>query len=146
MATTLTFFCAVDGDSTPFAVKAKSTDSVHDLKKAIKTEKTNDFSGKKLGPATRLSKVFPEELPEETIHIIVQRPPQGLEVIPPFTGIEAAPLSSDLEKKMLTQLTDDVESMVHALMIVGSFLVKATKKTCSLQPNEISAVVEDMGQ
>ncbi|KAF9209162.1 hypothetical protein BGZ59_010242 [Podila verticillata] len=31
---------------------------------------------KKLGPATRLSKVFPEELPEETVHIIVQRPPQ----------------------------------------------------------------------
>ncbi|KAF8941474.1 hypothetical protein BGZ58_008749, partial [Dissophora ornata] len=29
---------------------------------------------KKLGPATRLSKVFPEEQPEETIHIIVQRP------------------------------------------------------------------------
>ncbi|KAG0015829.1 hypothetical protein BGZ81_011501 [Podila clonocystis] len=32
---------------------------------------------KKLGPATRLSKVFPEELAEETVHIIVQRPPQG---------------------------------------------------------------------
>ncbi|KAI8345054.1 hypothetical protein B0O80DRAFT_475797, partial [Mortierella sp. GBAus27b] len=31
---------------------------------------------KKLGPATRLSKVFPKEPPEETIHIIVQRPPQ----------------------------------------------------------------------
>ena len=32
---------------------------------------------KKLGPATRLSKVFPTELPDETIHIIVQRPPPG---------------------------------------------------------------------
>jgi hypothetical protein len=32
---------------------------------------------KKLGSATRLSKVFPEEPPEETVHIIVQRPPQG---------------------------------------------------------------------
>ncbi|KAF9555551.1 hypothetical protein EC968_008844 [Mortierella alpina] len=31
---------------------------------------------KKLGPATRLSKVFPDDLPEETVHIIVQRPPQ----------------------------------------------------------------------
>ncbi|KAG0195537.1 hypothetical protein BGX28_001181, partial [Mortierella sp. GBA30] len=30
---------------------------------------------RKLGPAMRLSKMFPEELPEETIHIIVQRPP-----------------------------------------------------------------------
>ncbi|KAG0085100.1 hypothetical protein BGZ93_008019 [Podila epicladia] len=33
---------------------------------------------KKLGLATRLSKVFPRELPEETIHIIVQRPPTAL--------------------------------------------------------------------
>jgi hypothetical protein len=32
---------------------------------------------KKLGPATRISKVFTEELPEETVHIMVQRPPQG---------------------------------------------------------------------
>jgi hypothetical protein len=32
---------------------------------------------KKLDPATRLSKVFPGELLEETIHIIVQRPPPG---------------------------------------------------------------------
>ncbi|KAF9555837.1 hypothetical protein BGW38_009219, partial [Lunasporangiospora selenospora] len=30
---------------------------------------------KKLGPATRLSRVFPDDLPEETVHIIVQRPP-----------------------------------------------------------------------
>ncbi|KAG0271276.1 hypothetical protein BGZ96_005894, partial [Linnemannia gamsii] len=30
---------------------------------------------KKLGPATRLSKVYPEDIPEETVHIIVQRPP-----------------------------------------------------------------------
>ncbi|KAG0206982.1 hypothetical protein BGX31_002636, partial [Mortierella sp. GBA43] len=31
---------------------------------------------KKLGPATRLSKAFPEEPPEEIVHIILQRPPQ----------------------------------------------------------------------
>lgn len=31
----------------------------------------------KLGPATRNSKVFSEDFPEETIHIIVQRPPPG---------------------------------------------------------------------
>ncbi|KAG0358438.1 hypothetical protein BG005_002375 [Podila minutissima] len=30
---------------------------------------------KKLGPATRLSKEFPEKLEEEKIHIVVQRPP-----------------------------------------------------------------------
>ncbi|KAF9323717.1 hypothetical protein BGZ91_003408 [Linnemannia elongata] len=35
----------------------------------------NSFDKRKLGPVTRLSKVFPEDLPEETIHIIVQRPP-----------------------------------------------------------------------
>ncbi|KAK3836796.1 MAG: hypothetical protein J3R72DRAFT_526112 [Linnemannia gamsii] len=35
-----------------------------------------DKDKKKPGPATRLSKVFPEDLPEETVHIIVQRPPQ----------------------------------------------------------------------
>ncbi|KAG9064679.1 hypothetical protein KI688_002937 [Linnemannia hyalina] len=36
----------------------------------------NEFleSATELSPATRLSKVFPEELPEETVHIIVQRP------------------------------------------------------------------------
>ncbi|KAK5829403.1 hypothetical protein F5H01DRAFT_330146 [Linnemannia elongata] len=33
-----------------------------------------DKDKKKLGPATRVSKVFPEDLPEETVHLIVQRP------------------------------------------------------------------------
>ncbi|KAG0060267.1 hypothetical protein BGZ89_012410 [Linnemannia elongata] len=37
----------------------------------------DDKVKKKLGPATRLSKVFPEALPEETIHVVVQRPPPG---------------------------------------------------------------------
>ncbi|KAG0311177.1 hypothetical protein BG000_006754, partial [Podila horticola] len=32
---------------------------------------------KRLHPVTRLLKVFPEELPEETVHIIIQRPPQA---------------------------------------------------------------------
>ncbi|KAG0344766.1 hypothetical protein BG005_001679 [Podila minutissima] len=35
---------------------------------------------KKLSPATRLSKVFSEDLPEETIHIIVQRPPPAVDL------------------------------------------------------------------
>ena len=45
---------------------------------------------KKLGPATRLSKVFPEDLPEETIHIIVQRPllPQSGNILMRFAGPE----------------------------------------------------------
>ncbi|KAG0242680.1 hypothetical protein BG011_003271, partial [Mortierella polycephala] len=37
----------------------------------------------------------------------------GLDVIPPFTDIKAASLDSDLEKKMLDQLINEVESMVH---------------------------------
>ncbi|KAI8349234.1 hypothetical protein B0O80DRAFT_165799 [Mortierella sp. GBAus27b] len=41
---------------------------------------------KKLGPATRISKVFTEELPEETVHIVVQRPPRG-------TDVSSVPLS-----------------------------------------------------
>jgi hypothetical protein len=45
---------------------------------------------KKLGPATRLSRVFPEDPPEETIHIIVQRPllPQSGDVLMRFAGPE----------------------------------------------------------
>lgn len=36
-----------------------------------------DKDKKKLGPATRLSKVFLDSLPEMTINVIVQRPPPG---------------------------------------------------------------------
>ncbi|KAF9307968.1 hypothetical protein BG003_011803, partial [Podila horticola] len=100
----------VEGESTPFPVKIEFTETIGELKKAIKAEKANDFRDvdadkltlwkvsiqitddddeiaillnsvtgdkKKLGPATRLSKVFPEELPEKTVHIIVQRPSQS---------------------------------------------------------------------
>ncbi|KAF9948535.1 hypothetical protein BGZ70_002179 [Mortierella alpina] len=35
----------------------------------------------------------------------------GLDVLPPFTDIEAAPLVSEFQKKMLAQLLDEVESM-----------------------------------
>ncbi|KAG0344516.1 hypothetical protein BG004_004382, partial [Podila humilis] len=40
----LALFCVVEGEATPFSVKVPSTDSVGDLKKAIKIEKANDFS------------------------------------------------------------------------------------------------------
>ncbi|KAF9307972.1 hypothetical protein BG003_011801 [Podila horticola] len=108
----LTLFCLVDGASTfnAFCIKISSNDTVHDLKKLIKTENTNDFSDidaskltlwrvsipitddddeipimlnnvnsnkKRLHPAICLLKVFPEGLPEETVHIIIQRPPQA---------------------------------------------------------------------
>ncbi|KAG0027221.1 hypothetical protein BGZ81_005785 [Podila clonocystis] len=62
----------------------------------------------------------------------------GLNVIPPFADIEAAPLDSDFEKKMQNQLIDEVETFVDVLsllganeatksMIVGAFLAKATR-------------------
>ncbi|KAF9947660.1 hypothetical protein BGZ70_002574 [Mortierella alpina] len=62
----------------------------------------------------------------------------GLDVLPAFTDIEATPLVSEFQKKMLAQLLDEVESMVDVLsllganeatrsMIVGAFLVKATR-------------------
>ncbi|KAG0347172.1 hypothetical protein BG004_008328, partial [Podila humilis] len=40
----LTLFCVVDGEAVPFSVKVAPTDSVDDLKKAIKAQKTIDFS------------------------------------------------------------------------------------------------------
>ena len=43
----------------------------------------------------------------------------GLIVIPVFTGIEAAPLNSDFEKKMQNQLIDDVETFVDVLSLLG---------------------------
>jgi len=59
---------------------------------------------KKLGPATRLSKVFSGDLPEETIHILVRRPPPAQQPIPGvfllyfaftlFIGDQARPLTA----------------------------------------------------
>lgn len=39
----LTLFCLVDGESTPFPVKIEFTETIGDLKKAIKDEQTPDF-------------------------------------------------------------------------------------------------------
>ncbi|KAG0277030.1 hypothetical protein BGZ95_006653 [Linnemannia exigua] len=46
---------------------------------------------KKLGPATLLSKVFPEELPEETVHVIVQRPALGTALRPSMMSMSRTP-------------------------------------------------------
>ncbi|KAF9976693.1 hypothetical protein BGZ65_007717, partial [Modicella reniformis] len=43
MTNDLTIWCMVDGESTPFSVKAKSTESVDDLKDHIKTKKSPEF-------------------------------------------------------------------------------------------------------
>ncbi|KAG9066514.1 hypothetical protein KI688_001742 [Linnemannia hyalina] len=57
---------------------------------------------KKLGPATRLSKVFPEDLPEETIHIIVQRPllPQSDDLNPEIAALRKQ--LSDMQDSSIT--------------------------------------------
>ncbi|KAF7721299.1 hypothetical protein EC973_004960 [Apophysomyces ossiformis] len=99
-------FCLVEGKpmSRTFSVKVSSADTVHDLKDAIKAEKSPEFDDidanklnlwrveipyseddallmrdsviekAKLAPITRLSKLFPKEISEDTIHIMVQRP------------------------------------------------------------------------
>ncbi|KAF9321929.1 hypothetical protein BG006_002504, partial [Podila minutissima] len=102
----ITLFCLVNGEATPFSVEVDPSKTVDHLKKAIKAEKTNvlgDFDAdeltlwhvsipddddipipldsvpekKKLKATTKLSKVFIGELPEDTIHVIVQRPQSG---------------------------------------------------------------------
>jgi len=106
----LRLFCLVDGESTSFSVHVDPSETVDDLKVAIKDKNPETFNGvdakdltlwrvsipvddddnddipipldsvpekKRLKATTRLSKVFDTELPEDTIHIIVQRPPRG---------------------------------------------------------------------
>ncbi|KAF9300000.1 hypothetical protein BGZ74_008410 [Mortierella antarctica] len=40
----LNLFCLIDGESSPFSVKAFPDNTVHNLKDAIKAKKTNGFS------------------------------------------------------------------------------------------------------
>ncbi|KAF9306578.1 hypothetical protein BG003_000990, partial [Podila horticola] len=62
----------------------------------------------------------------------------GFEVIPPFTDVKAAPLDSELEKKVLDHLINEIGLRVDVLMlkganeptksmVVASFLAAATK-------------------
>ncbi|KAG0333971.1 hypothetical protein BG000_008756, partial [Podila horticola] len=66
---------------------------------------------KKLGPATRLAKVFPEELQEETVHIVVQRPPPVDTPIPP----RASTLTP-----MLSALTQSGQKSFDAIQLPAS--------------------------
>ncbi|KAG0358745.1 hypothetical protein BGX24_005918, partial [Mortierella sp. AD032] len=92
-----------DSTSNAFSVKIPSSDTVDDLKDTIISKKPNAFEHidandlvlwrvsipddddlsipldsvsekKKLKATTKLSKVFDAELPEDTIHIVVERP------------------------------------------------------------------------
>ncbi|KAF9580569.1 hypothetical protein BGW38_002721 [Lunasporangiospora selenospora] len=105
----LTLFCLVDGEvtSNAFSVKISSSDSVDDLRELIKSKKShvdaNNLtlwcvshpviaankrqpvllsaidSPAELEPTDDIADAFPEAPPKKTIHIIVQRPPQGNE-------------------------------------------------------------------
>ncbi|KAG0330642.1 hypothetical protein BG000_011618 [Podila horticola] len=110
-----------------------------DLRKILKIAKTNS--------KTRLT--ISLETPTKTFSLwtfkdviseynLSESTDVGVEVLPPFTDIQAAPLDSPLEKRVLDQLIDEIRSRVDVLkllganeatksMVVGSFLVAATK-------------------
>ncbi|KAG0250392.1 hypothetical protein DFQ27_009421 [Actinomortierella ambigua] len=79
---------------------------IDDDENSILLDHINQDEKKKLGPATRLSRVFPEELPEETVHIIVQRPPRHVPV--------GMPLSVDEWRQLVTQVESDFFSRASA--------------------------------
>ncbi|KAF8941256.1 hypothetical protein BGZ58_000541 [Dissophora ornata] len=115
----LNIFYFVDGEPTSnaFSVKATSTETVDDPKVLIKARLGIDTLSKgltlwcmsvriadddktpivldsvdqkkKLGLAIRFSKVFPDEMPEETIHVIVQLPQPGRSASPPHEQLDA---------------------------------------------------------
>ena len=64
-------------DLTLWRVSIPISDDDNDDEIPILLDNVTTKDKKKLGPATRLSKMFPGDLPDETIHIIVQRPPPG---------------------------------------------------------------------
>ncbi|KAG0369128.1 hypothetical protein BGZ54_000242 [Gamsiella multidivaricata] len=89
---------------TLWRVSVTITDDDEEIPILLDNVEKNDK--KKLGPATRLHKVFPEDLPEETIHIIVQRPPLGiselniLSRVPP--GVKYVLLAGEVPSKTTT--------------------------------------------
>ncbi|KAK7447717.1 hypothetical protein VKT23_013973 [Stygiomarasmius scandens] len=100
----LTLFCCFVGSSTPFVVDISSSLTVDHLKKTIKEKKSDELKGlsarklqlfkvyipdeddlaqkvedaaegiKPLNPTMELTEIFPDEPPEETIHIAVKLP------------------------------------------------------------------------
>ncbi|KAI8344986.1 hypothetical protein B0O80DRAFT_492022 [Mortierella sp. GBAus27b] len=74
---------------------------------------------KKLRPATRISKVFTEELPEETVHIIVQ-PPPSVPLQPPG--------SPSIAKKAFNTLLEKLEKdFFHTDTHISRFLCSFVK-------------------
>ncbi|KAF9115632.1 hypothetical protein BGX30_006215 [Mortierella sp. GBA39] len=72
-----------------------------------------DKDRKKLGPATRLSKVFPEELPEETIHIISLH----LSLLEPLPSLKI--LLQDRFRQVQSQISSFTsDSLTNKLLVV----------------------------
>ncbi|KAF9344405.1 hypothetical protein BGX26_004416 [Mortierella sp. AD094] len=83
---------------------------------------------KKLGPTTRLSKVFPAELPDETIHIIVQRPPPvhtPIAVPLPVRARSSTPFSDD--SRPGTPLSGDLRTDIKK--ITDKFFAQGSRTT-----------------
>ncbi|THU77854.1 hypothetical protein K435DRAFT_604164, partial [Dendrothele bispora CBS 962.96] len=100
----LKIFCCIAGSDRPFSVEMSSSRTIDDLKEAIKERRPNDLQSidsahldlfevslpdegdlvtkvkdevkfeKPLKSTRKLSKIFPDEPPEETIHIVVKLP------------------------------------------------------------------------
>jgi len=128
MNDTLTLFCLVNGDvptDRVFSVKILRTNTVDELKKLIKTEKSPEFDdivadslmlwkvdicmdeleefdpvnelethGEMLSPMRRISKVFPDGVEDEHLHIIVVRP-----VVETSEELQESELSSDASQQ-----------------------------------------------
>ncbi|KAI7827034.1 hypothetical protein BC939DRAFT_475409 [Gamsiella multidivaricata] len=83
---TLKLFCLVDGEpsSGAFPVDIAAANTVGDLKDAIKIKMTPKFddiaTAEKLWPTANTLDIFPDMPTKETVHIIIQRPPQ----VPPL--------------------------------------------------------------
>ncbi|KAF9310445.1 hypothetical protein BG003_008544 [Podila horticola] len=105
-----------------------------------------DKDKKKLRPVTRLSKVFPANIPEETINIIVQRPPSATsaELFPTVTvftvtvkGRTPATLQwiTDTATSTLDELRDEIHakhpSLYNTSLNSGIRTVAIDKSDCS---------------
>ncbi|KAF9991671.1 hypothetical protein BGZ79_004151 [Entomortierella chlamydospora] len=76
----------------------------------------DDLNGKKkLGPATRISKVFPGELPEETIHVIVQRPPPQVHAPVPARSLTPVPGQQSDGSRPSSPLSGDLQEDIKRI-------------------------------
>ncbi|KAG0256789.1 hypothetical protein DFQ27_005494 [Actinomortierella ambigua] len=94
---------------------------------------------KKLSPLTRLSKVFPDELPEETIHILIQRPaPQQSDALQP----EIAAL-----RKQLSDITQLNAKLKNTSITLGIIEKRGGKKiVCRYMADTKTATLEGLQQ